>query len=64
METLESISDRLGTTEEIGNIVRTMKSLSAASIRSYENAAQAIAEYERTSPRSAAAPVRCWTTAG
>ncbi|WP_101069003.1 F0F1 ATP synthase subunit gamma [Roseovarius salinarum] len=48
METLETIAARIETTEEIHGIVRTMKSLSAASIRSYERAVEAIGEYERT----------------
>ncbi len=48
METLESISASLKTTEGIRSIVRTMKSLSAASIHQYESAADAIAEYSDT----------------
>jgi F-type H+-transporting ATPase subunit gamma len=48
METLETLSARLGTTDEIRSIVRTMKSLSAVSIRQYEQAEQAIGVYERT----------------
>jgi F-type H+-transporting ATPase subunit gamma len=48
METLESLSEALGTTGEIRSIVRTMKSLSAVSIRQYEQAEAALAGYERT----------------
>lgn len=48
MQTLEALSTRLHTTGEIHSIVRTMKSLSAVSIRQYERAVTAIAEYERT----------------
>jgi F-type H+-transporting ATPase subunit gamma len=48
METLESLSQRIGTTEDIHAIVRTMKSLSAVSIRQYERAMEALADYERT----------------
>lgn len=48
METLESLSDALRTMDDIGSIVRTMKSLSAVSIRQYERAEDALAGYERT----------------
>jgi F-type H+-transporting ATPase subunit gamma len=48
LETLESLSDRIDTTEEIGAIVSTMKSLSAASIRQYERAMGALVDYHRT----------------
>ncbi|SIO28374.1 F-type H+-transporting ATPase subunit gamma [Rhodovulum sp. ES.010] len=48
METLESLSDLLETTGEIRSIVRTMKSLSAVSIRQYEQAEAALSGYERT----------------
>lgn len=48
METLEALSSRIGTTEEIRSIVRTMKSLSAVSIRQYERAAEAIRTYNET----------------
>ena len=48
METLESLSDALNTTKDIQSIVRTMKSLSAVSIRQYERAEEALADYERT----------------
>ena len=48
MRTLEGLSDALATTGEIRSIVRTMKALSAASIRHYEQAETALADYERT----------------
>lgn len=47
METLESISARLETTEDIQSIVRTMKSLSAVSIHQYERAVEALRNYQR-----------------
>ncbi|SDC03008.1 F0F1 ATP synthase subunit gamma [Ruegeria marina] len=48
METLESLSDMLDTTGDIQSIVRTMKSLSAVSIRQYERAEAAMSAYEQT----------------
>lgn len=48
MDTLDSLSTSLKTTEGIRTIVRTMKSLSAASIHQYESAADAMAEYANT----------------
>ena len=48
METLESLSDALDTTGDIQAIVRTMKALSSVSIRQYEHAEAAMADYNRT----------------
>lgn len=48
MQTLESLSDALETTSDIQAIVRTMKALSSVSIRQYEHAEAAMAEYSRT----------------
>lgn len=48
METLESLGRRIATTGDLQSIVRTMKSLSAVSIRQYERAAAALREYSRT----------------
>lgn len=48
MQTLESLSDALDTTRDIQSIVRTMKALSAASIRQFEQAEEALADYART----------------
>ena len=48
METLEALGKRIATTKDLQSIVRTMKSLSAVSIRQYEQAAAALMEYNRT----------------
>ncbi len=48
MDTLESLSDALETTGDIQSIVRTMKALSSVSIRQYEHAESAMADYART----------------
>ncbi|RBI70899.1 F0F1 ATP synthase subunit gamma [Roseovarius sp. TE539] len=48
METLEGLSEALETTGDIRSIVRTMKSLSAVSIRQYEQAEAALAGFEQT----------------
>jgi len=48
METLETLGKRIATTRDLQSIVRTMKSLSAVSIRQYEQAAAALVEYHRT----------------
>jgi F-type H+-transporting ATPase subunit gamma len=48
METLETLSEMLETTGDIQSIVRTMKSLSAVSIRQYEQAEAALSGYEHT----------------
>lgn len=48
METLESLTAKLRTTKDIQSIVRTMKSLSSASIHHYEHAVEAISGYEHT----------------
>lgn len=48
MQTLESLSKRIRTTEDLRSIVRTMKSLSAVSIHQYETAGAAIAQYQHT----------------
>lgn len=48
MESLETLSARIETTEEIGSIVRTMKAMSAVSIRQYEQAVLALKEFHRT----------------
>jgi len=47
METLETLSRRIATTKDLQSIVRTMKSLSAVSIRQYERAVSALKEYSR-----------------
>lgn len=48
METLEGLANALATTRDIRGIVRTMKALSAVSIRQYEQAEAALQGYERT----------------
>lgn len=48
METVESLSARIGTTTQIGDIVRVMKALSAVSIRQYDRAAEALVAYQHT----------------
>lgn len=48
METLETLSDALEATGDIQSIVRTMKALSSVSIRQYERAEAAMADYART----------------
>ena len=48
MQTLESLSDALETTGDIQSIVRTMKALSAASIRQFEQAEEALGDYAHT----------------
>lgn len=48
MPSTEHIQRRIHSLEELGAIVRTMKALSAASIRQYEKAVIALDEYNRT----------------
>lgn len=48
MATLEALSRRIATTEDLRAIVRTMKSLSAVSIRQYESAVAVLGDYGRT----------------
>lgn len=48
METLEALAHRISTTRDLQSIVRTMKSLSAVSIRQYERAVAALREYSQT----------------
>jgi len=48
METLETLGKRIATTKDLQSIVRTMKSLSAVSIRQYEQAAAALTAYNGT----------------
>lgn len=47
MATLEALGRRITTTESLQSIVRTMKSLSAVSVRQYDQAAVALASYAR-----------------
>jgi F-type H+-transporting ATPase subunit gamma len=48
METLEALQRRIRSAEDLGSIVKTMKTLAAVSIRQYERAVEALAEYNRT----------------
>lgn len=48
MQTLEALRRQIETTEDMGAIVGTMKTLAAVSIQQFERAAQAIAGYEAT----------------
>lgn len=48
MESTERLQRRIDTLSELHTIVRTMKALSAASIRQYEQAAEALEDYYRT----------------
>lgn len=58
METLEALAARINTTEDIQSIVRTMKSLSAVSIRQYERAVEALDDYHKTIERGFQAVLR------
>jgi len=48
MQTIESLQRRITTVQDLAAVVRTMKALSGATIRQYENAAAAVSEYYRT----------------
>lgn len=48
MATIEQLGRRLGSLNELRSLVRSMKALSAASIRQYEQAVNALADYYRT----------------
>ncbi|MGD2171076.1 MAG: F0F1 ATP synthase subunit gamma [Gammaproteobacteria bacterium] len=48
MESIERLQRRIDTLGELHGVVRTMKALSAVSIRQYEHASQSLAEYYRT----------------
>lgn len=48
MESIEALRGQLDTLEDLGTVVRTMKALSAASIRQYERASESLVDYTRT----------------
>jgi F-type H+-transporting ATPase subunit gamma len=48
MESIERLQRRIDTLGELHTVVRTMKALSAVSVRQYEHAAESLAEYYRT----------------
>jgi F-type H+-transporting ATPase subunit gamma len=64
MDTLESLSEALETTGDIQSIVRTMKALSSVSIRQYEHAEAAMADYARTVELGLMAVLRAERQAG
>lgn len=45
METTEKLRNRIGTAEELQSVVKTMKGLSAVSIRTFEKAAKSVGTY-------------------
>lgn len=48
MATLETMRRRIGSTEDLHSVVKTMKALAVASIRQYERAVAALEQYTRT----------------
>jgi F-type H+-transporting ATPase subunit gamma len=48
MQTAESLRRTISVTQELQSVVKTMKALAGVNIRSYERAAHAVAEYNRT----------------
>ena len=48
METLEQLQNRIASYKDLRSIVRTMKALSAVSIRQYEQAVRSLSDYYRT----------------
>ena len=48
MQTLESLRGKIETATDMRSVVKTMKTLAAVSIRQYERAVEALAEYNRT----------------
>lgn len=48
MESIEALKKRIGTTQELQTVVKTMKALAATNIRQYEQAVGSLAEYYRT----------------
>lgn len=48
METVEGLKRKLGSTEELLSVVKTMKAMAAVNIRQYEKAVRSLAGYART----------------
>lgn len=48
METIESLRRRIAVTEDLREVVKTMKTLAAVSIRQYEKAVASLRQYSRT----------------
>ena len=51
MQSLENIREQLDGLEKLRNIVKTMKALSAANIRQYEQSVRSLSGYFRTVER-------------
>ncbi|MEX0387169.1 F0F1 ATP synthase subunit gamma [Spiribacter onubensis] len=58
METQEALRHQLDSLDDLQSIVRTMKALSASSIREYEQAVEALRQYENTIELGFAAALR------
>lgn len=48
MQTVEALRETIASVEDLQSVVRTMKTLAAVSIRQYEKAVEALADYSRT----------------
>ena len=48
METIESLRRKIAVTEDLREVVKTMKTLAAVSIRQYEKAVESLRQYSRT----------------
>ncbi|MCF8043299.1 MAG: F0F1 ATP synthase subunit gamma [Desulfarculaceae bacterium] len=48
METVEGLKRKLGSTEDLQSVVKTMKAMAAVNIRQYEKAVRSLADYART----------------
>jgi F-type H+-transporting ATPase subunit gamma len=47
VETVEDLKGKIGSTEDLQSVVKTMKALAAVNIRQYERAVQALGDYSR-----------------
>ncbi len=63
METREALRDQLASMSDLQAIVRTMKALSASTIREYEKAVAALADYERNVEHGFAAALEGYSEA-
>jgi F-type H+-transporting ATPase subunit gamma len=48
METIEALRKKIAVTEDLREVVKTMKTLAAVSIRHYERAVESLRQYSRT----------------
>lgn len=48
METVEGLKRKLGSTEDLQSVVKTMKAMAAVNIRQYEKAVRSLGDYART----------------